>query len=272
MARLDALFLPFSAGDRFCLLHRPPGPSRAAVLFVHAFAEEMNKCRRMAALQARAFASAGFTVLQPDLYGCGDSDGDFADATWARWIDDVMFASTWLRSETGDAPILWAVRAGCLLVSEAARRLDAPVDLLLWQPALAGQQVLQQMLRLEVVGQMLEGARTARTGRGYLRERLAAGENVEIAGYSIGPELAHGLESSKLDLGTRSRIGWIEVSSDPEPTLTPAARIRLDALGRGRERVDVRVVHGTPFWQTQEITECPALIDATLNVVESWLS
>jgi exosortase A-associated hydrolase 2 len=231
----------------------------------------MNKCRRMAALQARAFADAGFTVLQPDLYGCGDSDGDFADATWARWVEDVLYASSWLRSESrGGPPILWAVRAGCLLASEAARRLDPPPDLLLWQPAVTGNQVLQQMLRLEVVGQMLDASRTARTGRGYLRERLTGGESVEIAGYSIRPELARGLESSKLEFGTRSRIGWIEVTSDPEPTLSPAARIRLDALGPGRDRVDARVVHGMPFWQTQEITECPALIDTTLNVVESW--
>ena len=225
----------------------------------------------MAALQARACADAGFSVMQIDLYGCGDSEGDFGDATWARWVEDVVCAASWLRSETGRAPALWAVRAGCLLASEAARRCDWLPDLLLWQPSPSGQQVLQQMLRLQVVGQMLDGSATARPARGHLRERLAGGESVEVAGYAIGPELARGLESAKLEFGDGGRIAWLEVASDPEPTLSPAARMRLDALGPG-SRVDARVVHGIPFWQTQEITECPALIDATLNILESWSS
>ena len=43
---------------------------------VKAWAEEMNKARRMAALQARLLAENGYAVLQIDLHGCGDSSGD----------------------------------------------------------------------------------------------------------------------------------------------------------------------------------------------------
>ena len=56
----------------------------------------MNKARRMAALQSRALAAAGFAVLQIDLFGCGDSSGDFADASWAAWQQDVALAVQWL--------------------------------------------------------------------------------------------------------------------------------------------------------------------------------
>jgi alpha/beta superfamily hydrolase len=42
-------------------------------------AEELNKSRHVAAAQARAFAAAGYSVLQIDLYGCGDSSGDFGE-------------------------------------------------------------------------------------------------------------------------------------------------------------------------------------------------
>ena len=35
--------------------------SPGALVFIHSFAEEMNKCRRMAALQSRAFADAGWS-------------------------------------------------------------------------------------------------------------------------------------------------------------------------------------------------------------------
>ncbi|MBK8384562.1 MAG: hypothetical protein IPL11_02315 [Candidatus Accumulibacter sp.] len=41
-----------------------------------------NKSWRIVPLQARALATAGYAVLQIDLMGCGDSSGDFGDATW----------------------------------------------------------------------------------------------------------------------------------------------------------------------------------------------
>ena len=62
MALTEAFFLPFAHGGRFCILHQPGSGSSAtlgAILFVHPFAEEMNKSRRMAALQARALLDAG---------------------------------------------------------------------------------------------------------------------------------------------------------------------------------------------------------------------
>ena len=72
-------FLRFTAGNRFCLLHATDRRAVGAVLYVHPLAEEMNKSRRMAALQARALAASGWVVLQVDLFGCGDSDGDFGN-------------------------------------------------------------------------------------------------------------------------------------------------------------------------------------------------
>ena len=83
-ARTESFFLPIDEGrngQRFCLFHRAHGDvTKGSILYIHPFAEEMNKSRRMAALQARALAKAGYAVLQLDLLGCGDSSGDFGDA------------------------------------------------------------------------------------------------------------------------------------------------------------------------------------------------
>ena len=98
----EAFFLPADIGQRFCLFHpanRAPGSfALGQVVYVHPFTEEMNKSRRMAAMQARALAQAGFEVLQIDLLGCGDSSGGFGDATWAAWVADVTSACLWLRA------------------------------------------------------------------------------------------------------------------------------------------------------------------------------
>ena len=73
-AAQHAFFLPDArGGQRFCIHHAAQGPvRRGQVVYVHPFTEEMNKSRRMAALQSRALAGAGFSVLQIDLAGCGD--------------------------------------------------------------------------------------------------------------------------------------------------------------------------------------------------------
>ena len=74
-------------------------------------------------------AAAGYTVLQIDLRGCGDSSGDFGEAGWSDWVDDVLAACVWLR-EQNQAPLwLWGLRAGCLLATEVARRDEAVTGL-----------------------------------------------------------------------------------------------------------------------------------------------
>ena len=50
-------------GQRFCLFYPAQGHSiRGLVLYIHPFAEELNKVRRMAALQARSLAQAVHAV------------------------------------------------------------------------------------------------------------------------------------------------------------------------------------------------------------------
>src|SRR6476660_7010955 len=89
--RVEAFHLSWDGRRRFCILHTPPeGSARdRTIVYAPPFGEEMNKSRRMAALQARALATAGWAVVQVDLLGCGDSDGEFADASWGRWVDDI---------------------------------------------------------------------------------------------------------------------------------------------------------------------------------------
>ena len=69
------------------------------MLYLHPLADEMNKARRMAALQCRALAANGYAALQIDLAGCGDSSGDFANATWSGWLDDSLQAARWLLAQ-----------------------------------------------------------------------------------------------------------------------------------------------------------------------------
>ena len=116
-------FIEFGNGRRFCLFHPAQGGvARGAVLYVHPFAEEMNKARRMAVLQSRALAGAGYNVLQIDLLGCGDSSGDFGHADWSVWREDVLAGYRHLRVCSSAPLILWGLRAG--LVHRPERRQE----------------------------------------------------------------------------------------------------------------------------------------------------
>lgn len=264
----EAFYLPADGGQRFCLFHRPEaqGAWRGSIVYAHPFAEEMNKSRRMAALQARALAAAGYAVLQIDLHGCGDSSGDFGDASWESWIEDVGLAARWLQQRSAAELWLWGLRSGALLAFAAAERIAAPGKLLLWQPVVSGKQFLQQFLRLKLAGEMHTGDGKGLMAR--LREQLAQGEAVEIAGYSLSPALAGGLEKAELSLSTRAlRIEWIEISSKPDGGLSPLASARLGAWQSAGIAARGTRACGPAFWQTAEIAECPALLAASIDAL-----
>ena len=251
-------------GQRLCVHHRPHGPTAlGAIVYVHPFAEEMNKSRRMAALQSRAFAQAGYAVLQIDLLGCGDSSGDFGDATWADWVDDVVDAARWMAQRHTQPLWLWGLRAGCLLACEAAQRIDPPCKLLLWQPPATGKLLLQQFLRLKLAGDMLGGQ--AKGAMDKLRSQLAAGEAVEIAGYALAPALTSGLESATLTAPpVPGQIAWLELSTREDAALLPASERVIEQWQRAGHELTAEVAQGPAFWQTSEIEEASALIDSTL--------
>ena len=267
----QAFFLPTDGGQqRFCLFHPPQGTQhRGRVLYLHPFAEELNSTRRIVAQQARALAQAGYGVLQIDLLGCGDSSGDFADATWADWLRDAQQAHAWLSAHTSGPLWLWGMRAGALLATALAHTLPEPAHLLLWQPVASGQQMLQQFLRLHAAGQWL-GSGSA--GAPSAAQALAQGRAVDIAGYTLSPALADGLGPARLQPPAQQppgRLVWLEVSSQDSPAVGPAADKTLAAWRTADWQVQAQAVQGPAFWQTVGTDEAPALLHATLAALAS---
>ncbi len=236
------------------------------MLYLHPFAEELNTTRRVVARQARALAQAGFAVLQFDLLGCGDSEGELVDAGWDAWLQDAHAAQAWLAGQAPGPLWLWGMRSGCLLATTLAALLPQPTHLLLWQPVVNGQQMLQQFLRLHAAGQWLgEGSKGDSPAK-----TLAAGQSVDIAGYTITPALASGLGAARMEaIATPSpgRLVWLETTTQPEVTLGPASTTHLDTWRAAGWSVSAEAVTGPAFWQTVGTDEAPALIAATLQAL-----
>jgi exosortase A-associated hydrolase 2 len=273
----DALpfFLGAGPGQRFCLFHPPAGDCRGAILYVHPFAEELNRTRRMAALQARRLAAHGYGVLQVDLAGCGDSAGDFADARWEGWQQDLAAAGAWLHARLDQPITLWGLRLGALLALDYARTAAHPLHaVLLWQPVTNGSAYLTQFLRLRAAHAMLDGEASAggnaQHGTRALREALRAGQTIEIAGYDLAPELALAIDAlPPLDamlsaLPPALPIHWFAVLGSGQTPPPDAARIAA-----ARPGLRVHTVEGPPFWTTSDIATSPALLAATVAALET---
>jgi exosortase A-associated hydrolase 2 len=265
----EPFFLSTELGERFCIFYPAVGVPRGGLVYIHPFAEEMNKSRRMAALQSREFAKQGYAVLQIDLFGCGDSSGDFGDASWQVWQQDVVLAVHWLRERVEGEVSLWGLRLGALLALDAAQYCSpAPAGFVLWQPVLSGEALLTQFLRLRLASDMLSAGR-AKTGVPELRTQLASGEPIEIAGYTLSPRLTVAMDDVKLvDKAPPGKaVWWFEVVSEQGRELPPAAQRVARSWQDDGVRLAVQCVVGQPFWSTVETTECPALIRATTKML-----
>jgi exosortase A-associated hydrolase 1/exosortase A-associated hydrolase 2 len=256
-----ATFEPAPGGPRFVLTHRPLRVAeRGTVILAPPFAEEMNKCRRMAAQAARALAADGWRVVQPDLYGCGDSAGDFDATSWRQWVDDLH--RTVGAHHAGGELWLWGMRAGALLLPPLLEAIP-DANLLLWQPAHDGAAVLNQFLRLRASAALLDRNETA--DRTRLRARLAQGESIEVAGYALSPQVANPLAEARLVLPPDfcGRIVWFDVTDDPAAPASAAPQKTFEAWRAAGLRVQFETVVGPKFWQTVETSEAPALIERT---------
>lgn len=263
-------FLPRVSGQRLCAFHAPSGNKRpiAALVYVHACGEEMNKSRHMVALQARALAHAGCAVLTIDLLGCGDSSGDLQDASWPDWLTDVEAACDWMAEQLPETPMwLWGLRAGALLACTVAHRRARPPNLLLWQPLLSGKPQVQQLLRMKAAAG-LEAGIQAGDAMTTMKQAIAQGHAVEIGGYTWPAPLMQALDSAVLDAPVAPvRVAWIEVANRSEPSLIPASTKLLDTWRAQGIEVDSRAVRGPAFWQTTELAVAPDLLEATVSAV-----
>jgi exosortase A-associated hydrolase 2 len=268
-ANAEAFFLDSGTGQRFCLFHPPGGACRGAIVYVPPFGEEMNKSRRMAALQARALAALGFGVLQIDLHGCGDSSGEIGDARWDGWKSDLALAHSWLAVRLDGAPVsLWGLRLGALLALDYAAGAAGPLaSLLLWQPVQSGKIYLTQFLRLRVASDMLAEDKQAGNSTNALREQLQAGHSLEIAGYDLTPELAAAIDELDMSaLAPAVPVHWFEAVAAAGRELPPGAARVAAAWRQAGCALQLHLIACPPFWSAQEITEAPTLLQATADL------
>lgn len=265
----EACFLEGSAGRLFGLCFPAVGEPRGKLLCIPPFTEESNRCRVMLGMAARALAQRGFTTLIIDLYGTGNSEGVFEEATWDTWLRDIHKGVDWLADRAGPLT-LWGTRLGALLACEAAPALQGQVHrLMFWQPVSNARQMFTQYLRLRVANSQQAGGRQETTKE--LRQRLQDGETLEVGGYYITPGLAASLDAAEMkrDPGFDAiRVDWLERVDEGKSELLLPSRKLLDAWRESGVEASGHAFEGPPFWQLHERFLAPRLVDLSCELME----
>jgi exosortase A-associated hydrolase 2 len=258
----EPFFFDAAPGTRFCLYHAaaPGVPPRGGILYLHPLGDEMNRARRAAATQARAFAAAGYTVLQFDLFGCGDSCGDFHNARWELWRTDVAALLQWLAARAGGRVFLWGLRLGALLALDVAHRIPV-AGLILWQPFARGRTCLNQFLRGGVP--ILAPSTALPHTTTALRAHLYGHGAIEVGGYELAADLARALDAcDAAELRPQAPVVLWLATGSPVASTAAATALRLEQRWAGA-RIVFHHIPGPPFWAAPEPVEVAPLIAAT---------
>lgn len=243
--------------------------SQQAVILVPPFAEEMNKSRRMLTLVAEALAGQGYHVLLLDMYGTGDSDGNFSDASWKGWLEQLDCCIDHVKRRYGiDSYSLLGVRSGALLISEYLSHPQIGLNkLIFWQPVVDGANYLNQFLRLRLAASMLASGEGKESGK-ELKQLLANGEEVEVAGYGLRLAVSEGLASSSLKNvlpGMIPSTCWIDVVSNEGQAPPLVNRKLIDCWIDAGVAIQHLSCIGEPFWGSSEIIENHDVVEKTVD-------
>ena len=268
MSSLVARFLGANGSRIFVVSRRPAARSSGvSVLLAPPFGEEMNKTRKMYTDVAVALAARGVASVLPDLFGTGDSDGEFRDADWDRWVENLALAAQWMASEGWPVRGALGTRLGCNLAAQAVRAGGLTLRTsVFWQPVADGSKFLTQFLRLRVAASMMEQD-NKETVSG-LRQRLRDGEIIEVAGYEMSQRLADQLENVRLKDLLGAGLGdlhWAEIVREAQSPLPGEAERTLTQVRSAGIEPHVHLSAGEPFWTSTEIVRLPALTAHTVT-------
>lgn len=269
---MQAQFLPGTNG-KLLGVYFPPSAAvshKADLLFLPAFAEEMNRSRWLVANAARRFSEIGIGVLLLDLYGTGDSAGEHRDARWEAWLEDVSCAATWLRSRNQKPVWLWGLRLGGTLAAQASTSIGGFDRLVLWQPVVSGARYLDQFLRI-AIGEGITKAHGGARSVAELRDRLARDGSIEVAGYALHQALVRKIDTLELSAETipqSTSVAWFDIQSGDGSSIRQDAQNVLDAWQANGTPLSADRVQAPPFWLLPEPEPADALIEAAIRRLE----
>jgi alpha-beta hydrolase superfamily lysophospholipase len=257
-------------------------PKDFAVVFCNAFGKEFVLARTHVSRFCRELAARGVGAYRFDYQGYGDSEGEFADATFSAMCRDLEAAVAEARRRCRvEKVVLAGVRFGALVAEAVASRSADTAGLVMWAPTLPAWDYFYDALRQTISMQTAMLGKIVLT-RDQIIENVLAGQPSRADGYDLactdegfrlGAAMIRELQAyspAEITRGLAARTLLVHVSKRPGAAL-PEAVAEHVALLRGREvSLEVDSVSESALPWVHEATyagEAPALFDRTFR----WL-
>lgn len=231
-----------------------------AILCLPPIMDEMNMSRAVIAKQCQYLSAQGYPSFVLDYFGCGDSEGEFEQAHFSIWLENIVTASYWLEQQGINRLIIFAYRFSALLAGASQDYLLKNTNLkaqVLFKPVLDGKTYLNQLNRLKKAQTLLTQPNAPDTNKSM--------EN-EIAGYTISADLIESIELLNLKPSSISvPTTCVELASSRVSLSTQKLVNASDSI------VSAEPLACPAFWQVPEVFDVPSLNDLSLSLVKRFL-
>jgi exosortase A-associated hydrolase 2 len=244
---LSATFIDGARSRILVTVYTPTSPSEHAIVVLPAFGEEMNKSRRLVRASAVQLAKKGYAVVIPDLYACGDSEGQFGDARLDIWHEDLRSVVDWIAAGNAVRFSALSVRAGAMFLKTLLHLVELE-NLVAWQPV-TGADTLRSLLRIRALNLRMAGQSPASPSE-MLTRLQEDGGHMNLSGYMISSGLATDLQGAgdEIDAGNRS------------------CKSTILSFDRQSAEAGVIAVSGERFWRALEPGPNDALVNLTTRL------
>ncbi len=265
-------FLSTSNGNIFFLeTARENSWNKNLVILIPPFAEEMNKSRKIFSSFQHQLSSNKYRTVLFDLFGTGDSQGEFSDATWLLWQQNLIDIIKYVFEKYPEVKINFvALRTGALLLNNSLHQLpnhysSAIHQIHYWNPVFNASQFINQFLRLKLTGDIIRADGEKLTTK-TLKQQLLKQGTMEVAGYQLSADLVEEFEQADASLpklDNLHNIHFYEISSSAK--ITSALSNYISKLQEHHYQIETHSLTGPKFWVSQEICISQPLIDLTTS-------
>lgn len=134
----------------FGLARKVDNPRGVGVVLCHPHAHEYNRSHRAMRELGMRLANNGFNTFSFDYFGTGDSAGDYEDARFTTWIDDINTAVDYFKKKADvDRICLVGMRIGATLAYMAAAKREDVGAIAMWDPVVTHEDITGETLEIK---------------------------------------------------------------------------------------------------------------------------
>ena len=255
---VESLFVDTGEVRLFCTLVSPQDSSGECMLYFSPLFEERMWCQRMAFNFARQLAGRDrVSVLMPDYFGYGESDGASEDFSLGHTRRDVGHLLDFLRARGYTRFTLWGIRTGCAVALLAAPAHVPVVSRVFWAPVFNLRDYIHEGLRAGLSTQLLMFKRVLARRDAIIKDLVGEGHCIRD-GYALnnidGFRFGRAFYQETSDIARNSPLSQAEIPTLVVDVVRPGgegdgAESSLESAGpEVGSHLERRQVHERSFW------------------------